>query len=74
MLASAAAGILTWLGVRALEAAGVDSRSWTGAVVEVVAGGGVFVVIALTLAHLMRVREVALLLDPLVRRVRRRPS
>lgn len=74
VLASAVAGILTWLGVRALEAAGVDGRSWTGALVEAVVGGGAFVVIALTLAHVMRVREVALLLDPLVRRLRRRPS
>ena len=74
VLASAAAGVLTWLGLRGLEGVGVDGTSWTGALVEVVAGGGVFVVLALTLAHLMRVREVALLLDPLVRRLRRRPS
>jgi putative peptidoglycan lipid II flippase len=74
VLASAAAGILTWLGVRALEATGLDGTSWTGAFVEVAVGGGVFVVIALTLAHVMRVQEVALLLDPVLRRLRRRPS
>ncbi|KRF23270.1 murein biosynthesis integral membrane protein MurJ [Phycicoccus sp. Soil803] len=73
-LASAVAGVLTWLGLRAVEALGVDRASWSGAFVEVVAGGGVFVLIALTLAHVMRVQEVALLLDPLLRRLRRRPS
>lgn len=73
-LASAAAGVLVWLGVRAAESAGLDGTTWTGAFAEVVAGGGVFVLVALALAHALRVREVALLLDPLLRRLRRRPS
>jgi len=73
-IASVAAGLLTWLGLRAMEAVGVDATSWTGAFVEVVVGGGGFIVIALGLAHAMRVQEVGLLLDPLLRRLRRRPS
>ena len=73
-VASVAAGLLTWFGLRALEAAGVDRTSWTGAFTEVFVGGGVFGLVALGLAHAMRVEEVGQLLDPVVRRLRRRPS
>ena len=73
-MASVAAGAVTWLGLWGLEAAGIERTSWAGAFTEVVAGGGVFVLLALGLAHAMRVDEVGLLLDPLLRRLRRRPS
>jgi putative peptidoglycan lipid II flippase len=73
-IASAVAGIVIWLGVLAVEGVGLVGTSWTGAFIEVVAGGGAFVVIALALAHAMRVDEVAVLLDPVLRRLRRSPS
>jgi hypothetical protein len=41
--------------------------------VEVVVVGGVFLAIVLALAHLMKVEEVGQLLDPALRRLRKRP-
>jgi putative peptidoglycan lipid II flippase len=46
----------------------------TGSALELVLGGGVFLGVALGMAHLMHVDEVRQLLDPVVRRLRRRPS
>ncbi|MGZ6764100.1 MAG: lipid II flippase MurJ, partial [Nocardioides sp.] len=74
LVASVAAAVLGWLVIHGMGALGVDAASWTGALEQLVVGGGVFVLAALTFAHLMRVEEVAQLLDPVVRRVRRRPS
>jgi putative peptidoglycan lipid II flippase len=74
LVASVAAAVLGWLVLRVMGALGVDAASWTGALEQLVVGGGVFVLAALAFAHLMRVEEVAQLLDPVLRRVRRRPS
>ena len=49
----------------------VPEGSRTRALVELVAGGAVFLAVVLVTAHLLRVREVAQLLDPVLRRVRR---
>ncbi|WP_346767850.1 murein biosynthesis integral membrane protein MurJ [Knoellia koreensis] len=43
-----------------------------GSAIELVAGGGLFLAVVLGVAHLMRVEEVAALLDPVTRRIRRR--
>jgi putative peptidoglycan lipid II flippase len=74
LVASVAAAVLGWVVIRLMGAFGVDAATWTGALEQLVVGGGVFVLAALVLAHLMRVEEVAQLLDPVLRRVRRRPS
>jgi len=52
----------------------VDAERWSGAAVELVLGGGVFVAVALGAAHTLRVEEVGQLLDPVTRRLRRRPA
>lgn len=44
------------------------------ATLQLVVGGGVFLAVVLGLAHVMRVEEVAQLLGPVLRRVRRGPS
>jgi putative peptidoglycan lipid II flippase len=53
---------------------GVQEGTRTGALVELVAGGGFFLVVVLAVAHALRVEEVAQLLDPVLRRLRRRAS
>jgi putative peptidoglycan lipid II flippase len=72
VVAAGLAAGLTWPLVHWLQGALPGGRA--GAAVELVVGGGVYAIAALGLAHLMRVEEVAQLLDPLVRRLRRRPS
>jgi putative peptidoglycan lipid II flippase len=74
LVASLVGAGVAWVVVRALMAAGVGAASLSGALVQLVVGGGVFVLTSLVLAHAMRVEEVSQLLDPLLRRVRRRPS
>ena len=71
VIASAFATFVGWLLLVGLERLGVDGRTWTGAVVELLVAGGGFVVTALALAHRMRVDEVRQLLDPVLRRARR---
>jgi putative peptidoglycan lipid II flippase len=71
-LATLLAGLVCWLVLAALEGAGVDASTWSGAAIELLAAGGSFLVVVLWLAHLLRVEEVTLLLDPLLRRVRAR--
>ena len=73
-VASLVAAAVTWVVLMLLGSAGFAATSWSGALTQLVVGGGVFVVAALVLAHVMRVEEVGQLLDPVVRRVRRRPS
>lgn len=70
--ATVVAGVVGWVVLAGLDRAGVDASTWTGALLELVAGGGVFAVMVLWLAHLLRVDEVSLLLDPVLRRVRAR--
>jgi putative peptidoglycan lipid II flippase len=70
--AAVAAGVVGWLVLAGLDRAGVDASTWTGALLELMVGGGVFAVTALALAHRLRVDEVGLLLDPVLRRVRAR--
>ena len=70
--ATVVAGVVGWVVLAGLDRAGVDASTWTGALLELVAGGGVFAVTVLWLAHLLRVDEVSLLLDPVLRRVRAR--
>ncbi|HEY7718086.1 MAG TPA: murein biosynthesis integral membrane protein MurJ [Pedococcus sp.] len=69
VLATVLAGALTWLLLVGLDRLGVDGRTWTGALLELVVGGGVFAVAVLVLAHALRVEEVRQLLAPLLRRV-----
>jgi putative peptidoglycan lipid II flippase len=74
LVASLLAALLTWGVLMVLGAVGVDPATWSGALTQLVAGGGLFVLVALVAAHVMRVEEVSQLLDPVLRRVRRRPS
>lgn len=60
--------------VRGLEGFGVDGERWSGALTQLVLGGVMFLVLCFGAAHLMRVDEVHHLFDPLLRRLRRRPS
>ena len=57
-----------------LEGFGIDGERWSGALAEMVLGGMVFLVLCFGTAHLLRVEEVGQLFDPVVRRLRRRPS
>ena len=50
------------------------ASSWSGAFTELALGGVVFVVVCFGTAHLLRVDEVGQLFDPVLRRLRRRPS
>jgi putative peptidoglycan lipid II flippase len=72
LLSSAVAAGVTWPVLRALESV-LPAQRWA-ALVELVVGGGLFLLLALGLAHLLRVEEVGQLLDPVLRRLRRRPS
>lgn len=75
LVASGVAAAVTWallLGLGASLPTGDDGElTRVGALVELVVGGAVFLLVALGSAHLLRVREVAQLLDPVLRRVRR---
>ena len=71
-VAALVAGAVAWPLDRLLAARLPDTH--LAALVEVVVGGGVFLAVALGLAHVMRVEEVGQLLDPVLRRLRRRPS
>ncbi|MFC8502948.1 murein biosynthesis integral membrane protein MurJ [Pedococcus sp. NPDC057267] len=71
-VASLVAGLVAWPLDRLL-AAGLPDTHLT-ALLEVVVGGGVFLVLALVLSHLLRVEEVGQLFDPVLRRLRRRSS
>ncbi|MGO4340490.1 murein biosynthesis integral membrane protein MurJ [Pedococcus sp. 2YAF34] len=62
--------VLLWL----LGRLGVEAERWSGAAVELALGGAVFVAVALGVAHALRVEEVGQLLDPVTRRLRRRPA
>jgi putative peptidoglycan lipid II flippase len=73
-LAGVLGAVATGLLVVGLEALGVDGERWSGAFTELALGGVVFLVLCFGAAHLMRVDEVGQLFDPLVRRLRRRPS
>ena len=69
-VASVTAGLVCWPLVAWLNSTLSSSR--LSSAVELVVGGGVFLAIVLGVAHLMKVEEVAQLLDPVVRRARRR--
>jgi putative peptidoglycan lipid II flippase len=71
-VASLVAGLVAWPLDRLLASRLPDTH--LTALVEVVVGGGVFLALALVLSHLLRVEEVGQLLDPVLRRLRRRPS
>lgn len=57
-----------------LEGFGIDGERWSGALVEMVLGGVLFLVLCFGTAHLLRVEEVGQLFEPVLRRLRRRPS
>jgi putative peptidoglycan lipid II flippase len=69
-VASLTAGLVCWPLVAWLDSTLSSSR--LSSAVELVVGGGVFLAIVLVVAHLMKVEEVGQLLDPVVRRARRR--
>ena len=71
-VASLVAGLVAWPLDRLLASRLPDTH--LTALLEVVVGGGVFLGLALVLSHLLRVEEVGQLLDPVLRRLRRRPS
>lgn len=71
-LASLLAAAAGWLVLRL--ASGLSDTGLGGRLVVVAAAGVVFATVALGLAHVLRVREASQLLDPVVRRLRRRPS
>jgi putative peptidoglycan lipid II flippase len=71
-VASLVAGLVAWPLDRLLASRLPDTH--LAALLEVVVGGGVFLTLALVLSHLLRVEEVGQLLDPVLRRLRRRPS
>jgi putative peptidoglycan lipid II flippase len=75
-VASAVAAVPTvlvvWLLRRVLPHGADGSLTWASSVVLVVVGLAVLFPVALAVAHALRVREVAVLLDPVVRRVRAR--
>jgi putative peptidoglycan lipid II flippase len=73
-VASLAAAVPTLVLLWVLGRLGVDAERWSGAAVELALGGAVFVATALAVAHALRVDEVGQLLDPLTRRLRRRPA
>jgi putative peptidoglycan lipid II flippase len=69
--ASAVGALVCWPLVAWLEATLSGGR--LSSAVELVVGGGVFLVVVFGLAYLMKVDEVGQLLAPVLRRVRRRP-
>ncbi len=69
LLASVVGLVVAWPVRQGLDAVLMGGR--VGALVQLVVAGGLFVAIALGVAHRLRVPEVAQLLDPLLRRVRR---
>jgi len=69
--ASLAGAAVAWPVVSLSGALGLSR--FVEAPLQLAVGGGVFLVVVLGLAHLMRVQEVDQLLDPLLRRLRRRP-
>ena len=71
-LASLLAAAAGWLVLRLGQ--GLTETGFAGRLVVVAVAGVVFASIALGLAHALRVREASQLLDPVVRRLRRRPS
>ena len=71
-IASAVAAGVGWLVLQLGD--GIADSGFVGRLVVVGVTGLVFAALALGLAHLLRVREASQLLDPLVRRLRRRPS
>jgi putative peptidoglycan lipid II flippase len=71
MAASLAGVVVGWPVVAGIGALGLGR--FIEAPLQLVVGGGVFLAVVLWLAHRMRVEEVGQLLDPVVRRVRRRP-
>jgi putative peptidoglycan lipid II flippase len=71
-VASAAAAGVAWLVLQLTE--GIADSGFVGGLVVAGAAGLVFAALALGFAHLLRVREASQLLDPVVRRLRRRPS
>ncbi|WP_270887072.1 murein biosynthesis integral membrane protein MurJ [Pedococcus sp. 5OH_020] len=70
--AAVAAAIPAALALLLVERLGVDAGRWSGSLVELVLGGVVFLAVFFATARLMRVEEVGQLLDPVLRRVRRR--
>jgi putative peptidoglycan lipid II flippase len=70
-IASVVAGLVCWPLVAWLESTLSGGR--LSSAIELVVGGGLFLVMVLVLAHLMKVEEVGQLLAPVTRRVRRRP-
>lgn len=72
LVAAVVAAGVSWPLVHWLDGTLPEGRA--GAAAELVVGGGVFALVALGLAHLMRVDEVGQLLDPVLRRVRRSRS
>lgn len=71
-VASAVAAGVAWLVLRLGD--GIADSGFVGRLVVAGVTGLVFAALALGLAHLLRVREASQLLDPVVRRLRRRPS
>ena len=71
-VASLLAAAVGWLVLRL--GSGLTDTGFAGRLVVTVVAGVAFAAVALGLAHVMRVREASQLLDPVVRRLRRRPS
>ena len=70
--ASLVGALVAWPLVLGIGALGLGR--FVEAPLQLLAGGGLFLIVVLGLAHLMRVEEVGQLLDPVLRRVRRRPA
>ena len=78
VIAAVFAGVLAFAAASGLAAllphTASGQLSWAATVVQLVVGGVVLVAAYLALAHVMHVREVGQVLDPLLRRVRPRRS
>jgi putative peptidoglycan lipid II flippase len=71
-VASAVAAGVAWLVLQLGD--GIADSGFVGRLLVAGVTGLVFAVLALGFAHLLRVREASQLLDPVVRRLPRRPS
>ncbi len=69
--ASLAGAVVAWPVVAGIGRLGLGR--FVEAVLQLAVGGGVFLAVALGLAHVMQVQEVDQLLDPVLRRLRKRP-
>jgi putative peptidoglycan lipid II flippase len=73
LVASVGAALPTAFMLYGLQGFGIDDTRWSGALVALLLGGVVYLAICFAAAHLLRVEEVGQLLEPVLRRLRRRP-